>query len=127
MRISDWSSNVCSSDLLAALRVRVDVGEDAEAELRIGIEQRARRPVVLAEMILDEVCVGQRALQVMAHRLTSGRAGVGGERLMAVRRKLLQGVAHRAWHSVLGKNLRENARAPGRFPDRKSTRLHSSH
>src|SRR3546814_21001350 len=67
-------------------------------------------------MIHDEVCVGQRALQVMAHRLASGRAGVGGERLMAVRRKLLQGVAHRAWHSVLGKNLRENARAPGRFP-----------
>src|SRR3546814_3705315 len=113
MRISDWSSDVCSSDLagvvvrLAALRVRVDVGEDAEAELRIGIEQRARRPVVLAEMILDEVCVGQRALQVMAHRLASGRAGVGGERLMAVRRKLLQGVAHRAWHSVLGKNRSE--------------------
>src|SRR3546814_16877729 len=73
------------------------------------------RPV-LTVMILDEGCVGQRPLKVMAHRLASGRAGVGGERLMAVRRKLLQGVSHRAWHSVLGKNLRENARAPGRFP-----------
>src|SRR3546814_14591942 len=96
MRISDWSSDVCSSDLagvvvrLAALRVRVDVGEDAEAELRIGIEQRARRPVVLAEMILDEVCVGQRALQVMAHRLASGRAGVGEIGRAACRERVWQ-------------------------------------
>src|SRR3546814_1896907 len=79
-RISDWSSDVCSSDLLApvghlggalglavdrpgagvvvrlaALRVAVDVGHDAEAEVRVLVKQAPRRLVVLAQVVLDEI------------------------------------------------------------------------
>src|SRR3546814_14769679 len=79
---------------LAALRVAVDVGHDAEAEVRVLVEQAARRLVVLAQVVLDEGRVAQRTLQVAAHRLAPRRAGIGGDRVMAVGRKLLQGVAH---------------------------------
>src|SRR3546814_3816176 len=38
MRISDWSSDVCSSDLLAVAR------NDVAAERRLGLPERARQP-----------------------------------------------------------------------------------
>src|SRR3546814_4701258 len=46
---------------LAALRVAVDVGHDAEAEVRVLVEQAARRLVVLAQVVLDEGRVAQRS------------------------------------------------------------------
>src|SRR3546814_377975 len=56
---------------LAALRVAVDVGHDAEAEVRVLVKQAPRRLVVLAQVVLDEGRVAQRALQVRSEEHTS--------------------------------------------------------
>src|SRR3546814_13967923 len=50
MRISDWSSDVCSSDLLSADYSRDDLSGDA----RYGVRSRVAVPVVLAAMNADQ-------------------------------------------------------------------------
>src|SRR3546814_1938633 len=91
MRISDWSSDVCSSDLVRAL------GEHAEA------------PVGLEVGLLHEVLgVGW----VAGH---PQRRGV--ERAHVLHRELGEA-------SLVSHHLEPTVRSP---PDRKSTRLNSSH
>src|SRR3546814_5789700 len=76
MRISDWSSDVCSSDLLVVERRRL------AAELHRGIDLDLDAPVGLgldlARPGLDEVLVGSRGrrqevLQAQDHLLRRGR------------------------------------------------------
>src|SRR3546814_6562270 len=109
MRISDWSSDVCSSDLhfLAVLEQRRGVGDD----LRI---QRLRH-LVAAE---------QRAVvrQVASFRLHQQRVEVEVVEMLSAAADLLQQVGAAddlvpAARAETGKNL----------ADRKSTRLNSSH
>src|SRR3546814_826137 len=60
MRISDWSSDVCSSDLLGALVAAVAVGEafdgaDADALPEHLVEHRGnRRQIVAAQQFVEE-------------------------------------------------------------------------
>src|SRR3546814_10020185 len=44
MRISDWSSDVCSSDLLAVNRIAVDVGARSRAFIAVVIADDLHRP-----------------------------------------------------------------------------------
>src|SRR3546814_8966758 len=46
MRISDWSSDVCSSDLRSMALVHIAFGAGVEIPLRLGRELRAARPVI---------------------------------------------------------------------------------
>src|SRR3546814_12914398 len=64
MRISDWSSDVCSSDLGAEPAERIDLriglpdtgGENRAAERpRTGVEHRARRGEVVGEAVVQQV------------------------------------------------------------------------
>src|SRR3546814_2920499 len=50
MRISDWSSDVCSSDLLDGLEAR-EVGEDRRVALRRDLQDRAHEGAALAELV----------------------------------------------------------------------------
>src|SRR5262245_53643243 len=86
--LSDWSSDVCSSDLPA-----VDVAEDAEAQLRVGVEDLALRHVV-TQVPGDERVILQRVLDQTAEALAPGRAGIGGEDVVGGRRERLEGVGH---------------------------------
>src|SRR3546814_8648052 len=100
MRISDWSSDVCSSDLLDAAGERpvifrtVDIGGDkALPYMRQDNENNEDNPAM-----------GWRAL-----RLSLERDGL----MKAQARALLEAAAGRTLYVM--------------FPDRKSTRLNSSH
>src|SRR3546814_4503759 len=99
MRISDWSSDVCSSDLLAyALRL-VDRAQLKAINLRLLVGKRFRRAeiVPLAESYADRVVA--RGLHPAAlDQIAADRAA--GYRLLL---------------------------ATASFQDRKSTRLNSSH
>src|SRR3546814_16795638 len=73
IRISDWSSDVCSSDLLAAVRPVAAVGDEVDAELALGgLDHRvgvARRDVVALGVELEVVNQGfHRALHLGAPR-----------------------------------------------------------
>src|SRR3546814_5008820 len=79
MRISDWSSDVCSSDLLgaAALRYRIVEGDD-EVALGSGLD-------ALENGIQRRQQVGQRdGAEIMAQR----RTGAGGRRLRSEERRV---------------------------------------
>src|SRR3546814_6664571 len=116
MRISDWSSDVCSSDLLDRRVVDIDPGRPcararrnaADADLVLtGIELHARRE---ARQILE------RFDPLLVHVRLAERADADGH----ARENLL--LASRGDDDVdpvidIGP----------RFPDRKSTRLNSSH
>src|SRR3546814_8386406 len=71
MRISDWSSDVCSSDLLAAADMqRVDAL----------IRRRLSSDVVLINQIADHIIAGGgKRLRPMLHVLAAGAAGYHGE------------------------------------------------
>src|SRR3546814_12641663 len=66
MRISDWSSDVCSSDLAHLLKRRVDVGEIFEFgrtdEREIGGVEEENRPLALHVSIgdVDEFAILER-------------------------------------------------------------------
>src|SRR3546814_4022989 len=98
MRISDWSSDVCSSDL-AALEVEiglsiVPVAPPAGAhEDRIAASDR-------------DACDARRLLQVGSRDLVARRPGVGAD---------------------MAGHVEQDAAAEDRWQDRKSTRLNSSH
>src|SRR3546814_6300419 len=103
MRISDWSSDVCSSDLAARLAVGVEEG-------RLGDLQ------VAAPAVEIDLLVGSHRLALLQHPAVAEREPLGGalaedggiveadHRLRAARHRLREGGI-----------------------DRKSTRLNSSH
>src|SRR3546814_6515776 len=65
MRISDWSSDVCSSDLLEESRHRSRLAVIGAADLRL------RHSRILAELLREEGAVG---LQRLRHRRCGGGA-----------------------------------------------------
>src|SRR5262245_66558102 len=71
----------------------VDVAEDAEAQLRVGVEDLALRHVV-TQVPGDERVILQRVLDQTAEALAPGRAGIGGEDVVGGRRERLEGVGH---------------------------------
>src|SRR3546814_11681528 len=105
MRISDWSSDVCSSDLIFVgfLRGHFQRADDVAADLRIGVAHlfhEARRA--------DHQLVGQEdGERLAAHALArepdgmadrksvakgtsvSGRGDTGGRRIIKTRKKIL--------------------------------------
>src|SRR3546814_4433330 len=83
MRISDWSSDVCSSDLEHAHRVGAVAVAVAQVEARVE-HQRARDRPVLGELVVELVEL-------------HGRAGQGG-----FQRDALQGAAGRLQEVVAG-------------------------
>src|SRR3546814_3535995 len=87
MRISDWSSDVCSSDLAVAVAV-------AQVEARVEY-QRARDRPVLRELVVELVEL-------------HGRAGQGG-----FQRDALQGAAGRLQEVVAGVARPGQLAAPG--------------
>src|SRR3546814_4580246 len=104
MRISDWSSDVCSSDLRARHEspgidaVRLLAGG---AEALLGVELRLHRGHdVLGDVVLDGEDVLQLAVVLLGPEVL---AGLGVD------------------------ELNGDAQALTRRPDRKSTRLNSSH
>src|SRR3546814_4492922 len=96
MRISDWSSDVCSSDLLAARSVedvafddRVAVGQrflagaDADRLAAVRSQGRARAEII----VIDAVAVIERVAVVADHR--ERHAGVG----LALEMRMVDAVA----------------------------------
>src|SRR3546814_4432656 len=106
MRISDWSSDVCSSDLLGA---RSNSGEGGEDPERHGSERRSKIKQVASGRfgVTPEYLINAEVLQI---KIAQGaKPGEGGQ---------LPG------HKVSGMIARLRYAKPG---DRKSTRLNSSH
>src|SRR3546814_1584546 len=108
MRISDWSSDVCSSDLL----VRADgVG------LQFGLAPVARSGVVDPDAAPGVVVVVLTGVEPTA---------VGAEHAVAV--EVTSGGGIEARGGLAGQGVeREREAARRAAPDRKSTRLNSSH
>src|SRR3546814_13655822 len=91
MRISDWSSDVCSSDLIAVLwcngeigpipevlrataaeiddhRVGILVGRDVHTRLALAVHPRNRQPVSHDAGVLDDIGVATKVLRDQAPR-----------------------------------------------------------
>src|SRR3546814_8481070 len=98
MRISDWSSDVCSSDLLAIL--------DADIQLRRDVGAHPEEEVELVDG--GDIAVG---LAVARVQIDPGSA--------------MEGDAARRYRDKAVEDLNRGARGGDR--DRKSTRLNSSH
>src|SRR3546814_1915339 len=105
MRIRDWSSDVCSSDLDAVDRGLVDDGADRNrrvhrvADLELADDRSEPRDEIVIDVGVDELAGGQRAA-------LTGQAADGPE------------------DRAFGRRLQV---AVGKDEDRKSTRLNSSH
>src|SRR3546814_1753943 len=104
MRISDWSSDVCSSDLdaLCAIRYPSALGE-SELSVSIGLITVGQKRD-WSKHITDAGDACQAAKRRGLNQIASGNVG-----------KVEGGAAHRDAATVLN------------FRDRKSTRLNSSH
>src|SRR3546814_3516429 len=77
MRISDWSSDVCSSDLLGIVEGRAIVGRHAHAARRLGDRDAAVREVAVLEQRAQRL--PRRATEILEadhlHRGAQGRIG----------------------------------------------------
>src|SRR3546814_5209371 len=85
MRISDWSSDVCSSDLLDRFLLQIDVGyPDETAERRMmlattGAEEEKPRTVVTADelqaaqRLVRRVPVGESVVEAILALVRAGR------------------------------------------------------
>src|SRR3546814_6827083 len=112
MRISDWSSDVCSSDLLVAEVVDLAAGQGDDDELVGG------RLLVAGELL------GEAALLVRAQQIGIVDHAAGE------RRKLERGDGRPGHGESPGGERGQQpdyAGAAKRWQDRKSTRLNSSH
>src|SRR3546814_2697917 len=86
MRISDWSSDVCSSDLLGALAVERQRQAEVVAHREIGriaLQRRAverLRRLVLAGLVAQDAerIVGPRVLRIAVRRAVELHGGQGG-------------------------------------------------
>src|SRR3546814_3961014 len=106
MRISDWSSDVCSSDLAQARKAQLHVVADVAADVEAGVATDQ------VPAVLDVVGLGD--LHVALDRATAGRGqGELGDLVMAAAL-----VLDRELDALVRDRLDQ---------DRKSTRLNSSH
>src|SRR3546814_998578 len=84
MRISDWSSDVCSSDLLSALTIIAELYRTGKRRLPDGVPLRfvpsAWRPFVLRAGIVDRAAYELCALSQLRERLRAGDISVAGSR-----------------------------------------------
>ena len=74
----------------------MDMGEDAEFELRILVKALTRIGVVRAKMRGDEVVIHQHLLQKVANLRAPGRARFRLQQVMAFMAKFLDRHTHRA-------------------------------
>src|SRR3546814_10582288 len=126
MRISDWSSDVCSSDLVRGGEAdavdAVDLGDGADQQAQVGHFSLTVRPAIRVDVLAEQVD--------LAHAL---RGELGDFHQHVLERPadfLAAGVGHHAERAVLRAALHardEGTRALGARLDRKSTRLNSSH
>src|SRR3546814_751792 len=148
MRISDWSADVCSSDLdagdenafvglvdnakIGGLRLRIRVGT---VGLRVNEVQRAVQ-IFFTHPLQEVEDVLLKATAVSTDRLAfphCGIVGVGGEGVvMTVRKTTISGAVHFAQDrlgvaTLDAKTFLSGVIFPLARPDRKSTRLNSSH
>src|SRR3989449_2569193 len=89
---------------LALLRPVVDVGQDAEAELRVLVDDLALRHVV-AQVPGDEGLVRQHLAEQRADLFTALRIGLGGEDAMGGGGEVLERVRHGrppSWWTAVG-------------------------
>src|SRR3546814_3330138 len=112
MRISDWSSDVCSSDL-------VEAGHEAAG---VGCLELSEQPAHL--LAADLVGIIEREKPV---RLRVDRAGVAGSQPIFARRKRRGGGEGYRLRRGVGRRGQGGGVAIGTGEDRKSTRLNSSH
>src|SRR3546814_18576476 len=69
MRISDWSSDVCSSDLTASVLAGPGLGRDEEAWLRLECVMNSGLPLVLdADALVLLAQRGTERLKTLPHR-----------------------------------------------------------
>src|SRR3546814_9646714 len=105
MRISDWSSDVCSSDLIAGLDVLRIINEPTAAALAYGLDKQGSGTIVVYDLgggtfDVSVLEIGDGVFEVKA---TNGDTFLGGEDFDA---RIIDYLADQ---------------------DRKSTRLNSSH
>src|SRR3546814_6132500 len=115
MRISDWSSDVCSSDLVA-------LGIDARAAgKRADGRQRAAEVAAMPEVLAERDGLPDELHQRGALRLHGTPGGPAGRQLVgvAMAARQLRAEEGRPGHLELAAGQPRNA-------DRKSTRLNSS-
>src|SRR3546814_3462150 len=118
MRISDWSSDVCSSDLSMPGRHNRSIdGRAAESAARsiVGEKREARRPTML------------KKLKIMS--LAGAAIAMGAAAMVPATPAAAQSRHHqyRGHDYDRGHNYRNYDRRDYRRQDRKSTRLNSSH
>src|SRR3546814_7358527 len=99
MRISDWSSDVCSSDLLAPhlfhiiaadLRHRAIAGVGQAERLRLrGVALRGGDPAVAMHFVQHEIAPCERLLRILGAAIGFGRLGQDGEEGHFVERELV--------------------------------------
>src|SRR3546814_10767964 len=124
MRISDWSSDVCSSDLLLKRRNLVIV-ETKRQQARI-VERRAKKrvvPALAAPLLIAQLRITMA--QLVKHHLLARAHHVCAQRFAIQRRPLIARRQHQ-----FAELLASRAPSPhvsGQRQDRKSTRLNSSH
>src|SRR3546814_5152174 len=111
MRISDWRSDVCSSDLDHAVEGRVELGAERVDRL-VGLLERQRDAAAL-EVDVDD----------LDEDLFTDRHDLLGERDVAARQL---GDVHEALDAVGDANECAERDELGDLADRKSTRLNSS-
>src|SRR3546814_4244823 len=112
MRISDWSSDVCSSDLLIALAMLVEFVERPDRDMRsftkrVGVEK------------VNELGPGLLAYAVEPHERRGIEVDTGG---VGCGQRLDKGLV-----ILFAVERRGNDVHVAAFGDRKSTRLNSSH
>src|SRR3546814_1302924 len=131
MRISDWSSDVCSSDLLAAPgggKLHPDVAAEARGEAILGVGQLLAFGGELALPAIEDVdeLEQQRARSREQYRPLERRGVIAPEDRGGGRRTPI-GKTHLLGAGAFDLDRRRTERADEIERDRKSTRLNSSH
>src|SRR3546814_13800125 len=88
MRISDWSSDVCSSDLVVPGELRGDLLLVEAAGAGQGPDQHPAQVLVDGESVEGEGTVQQRLEVVQRRRVVRGRGITPGERQLVVAGRL---------------------------------------
>src|SRR3546814_18570957 len=91
MRISDWSSDVCSSDLIAGLEVLRIINEPTAAALAYGLDKNENKTIAVYDLgggtfDISVLEVGDGVFEVKA---TNGDTFLGGEDFDATLLKFL--------------------------------------